>query len=78
MKHYYQDTRAVILVVDSNDRERMPECKDELKRILEADELKDAIILVMANKQDLPNALTVEEVSERLEIQNIKDKDIRK
>ncbi len=56
----------------------MPECKDELKRILEADELKDAIILVMANKQDLPNALTVEEVSERLEIQNIKDKDIRK
>lgn len=34
--------------------------------ILSADELRDAVLLVFANKQDLPNALSASEVSERL------------
>lgn len=77
-RHYYQDTRAVILVVDSNDRERISECKDELWRLLNEEALKDAIILVMANKQDLPNAMNEAEVAEKLELHNIKNRTIRK
>lgn len=38
-------------MVDSNDRERIAEAKDELTRILEEDELEDAVLLVFANKQ---------------------------
>ena len=44
---------GVIFVVDSNDRERVSEAKDELSRMLAEDELRDAALLVFANKQVL-------------------------
>jgi ADP-ribosylation factor 1/2 len=50
-RHYYQNTQAVIFVIDSNDRERISEASDELARFLREDELKDATLLVFANKQ---------------------------
>lgn len=53
-RHYYQNTQGIIFVVDSNDRERMDEARDELQRMLNEDELKDAYLLVFANKMDLP------------------------
>ncbi len=37
--------------MDSNDRERVTEAKDELMRMLAVDELRDAALLVFANKQ---------------------------
>ena len=42
---------GLIFVVDSNDRERMDEAHEELKRMLNEDELRDAVLLVFANKQ---------------------------
>lgn len=42
---------GLIFVVDSNDRERVSEARDELNRMLNEDELRDAILLVFANKQ---------------------------
>eukprot|EP00493_Phyllostaurus_siculus_P017033 UN17293 len=39
--------------------------------MLEEDELRDAVVLVLANKQDLPNAMTAEEMEERLELKSI-------
>ena len=42
---------GLIFVVDSNDRERAGEARDELARMLAEDELRDAILLVFANKQ---------------------------
>ena len=42
---------GLIFVVDSNDRERVGEARDELNRMLNEDELRDAILLVFANKQ---------------------------
>ena len=77
-RHYYQNTDAVIFVVDSNDRERLPECKDELWRFLGEDELKECVFLILANKQDLPNALTTEEITERMELNAIRDHRWRK
>lgn len=42
---------GLIFVVDSNDRERVGEAREELNRMLNEDELRDAILLVFANKQ---------------------------
>ena len=42
---------GLIFVADSNDRERVSEAKDELSGMLAEDELKDAVLLVFANKQ---------------------------
>jgi ADP-ribosylation factor protein 1 len=44
--------------VDSNDRDRVVEAREELQRMLNEDELRDAILLVFANKQDLPVSIT--------------------
>jgi small GTP-binding protein len=78
-RHYYQNTQGVIFVVDSNDRDRIDDAngydhsaKEELNRMLAEDELRDAVLLVFANKQDLPNALSVDEVTKRLGLTQIR------
>lgn len=50
-RHYFQNTQGLIFVVDSNDRERVGEAREELMRMLAEDELRDAVLLVFANKQ---------------------------
>ena len=54
-RHYFQNTQGLIFVIDSNDRDRIQEAQEELNRMLNEDELRDAVLLVFANKQDLPN-----------------------
>jgi len=61
-RHYYQGTNALIYVVDSADQKRIDESGEELQRILADDAMKDAAILVLANKQDLPNALPTKDI----------------
>merc|ERR1711994_839731 len=46
-RHYYANTQGVIFVVDSNDRERASEARDELHRMLNDDELRDCVLLVL-------------------------------
>ena len=67
-RHYFQNTQGLIFVVDSNDRDRVGEAKEELFRMLNEDELRDAVLLVFANKQDLPNAMNGAEVSDKLNL----------
>ena len=65
-RHYYKGTDALIWVVDSNDRDRMEITKDELHRTMNDEEMSGVPVLVFANKQDLPNALSAEEVAAAL------------
>ncbi len=51
LRHYYVNTHALICVVDCSDRDRIAQAGDELHPILEEEELKDAVLLVFANKQ---------------------------
>ena len=53
-RHYYTGTQGLVFVVDSQDRERVDEAKQELHRILSDREMKECLLLVFANKQDLP------------------------
>jgi len=69
---YYPETDAIIFVVDSADTERVEEAKAELTAMLDEHDLKDAILLVLANKQDLKKAMSAEEVSEALDLGSIK------
>ncbi|XP_069018791.1 ADP-ribosylation factor 4-like [Embiotoca jacksoni] len=73
-RHYFQNTQGLIFVVDSNDRERVAESAEELSKMLLEDELKDAVLLVFANKQDLPNALSVSELTDKLGLQALRNK----
>jgi len=53
-RHYYTGTQGLVFVVDSCDRDRIDEARQELHRILADREMKDCLLLVFANKQDLP------------------------
>ncbi|GBE59229.1 ADP-ribosylation factor [Babesia ovata] len=65
-KHYYTNTQAVIFVVDSNDRARIKDAREELHKMMNEDELREAFLLIYANKQDLPNAIPATELSNEL------------
>ena len=80
-RHYYAGSSAVVFVVDSSDQDRLDDeygfrnnVKTELDKVLEADELKDAALLVLANKQDLPHAMSTEHLVERLKLDELHDR----
>ena len=58
-RHYYTGTQGLVFVVDSQDRERIDEAKQELHRILSDREMKECLLLVFANKQDLPGGASL-------------------
>lgn len=66
--------QGLIFVVDSNDRERIGEAKDELMRMLAEDELRDAVLLIFANKQDLPNAMNAAEITDKLGLHSLRNR----
>ncbi|KAG0049870.1 hypothetical protein BGZ89_004055 [Linnemannia elongata] len=70
-QHYAQGTVGVVYVVDCSDESEIENARDCLWRLFEdtLNTLKDAVLLVYANKQDRLNALSVTEVKERLELE---------
>ena len=73
-RHYFDGTDALIFVVDSNDHERIADARDELNMMLDEQQLRDAILLVFANKMDLPNAMTAGDVTEQLGLYDVRDR----
>ena len=71
---YYTNTDAIIYVVDSADRDRVGISKQELVSMLEEDELKDAVLVVLANKQDIEGAMSVTEVHSALGLDKLKNR----
>ena len=71
-RHYYQNTQAVVFVVDSNDRDRVPEAKEVLHRMLAEGALSDSRLLVFANKQDLTGAMSAAELTEGLGLNELR------
>eukprot|EP01062_Namystynia_karyoxenos_P021393 TRINITY_DN1813_c0_g2_i14.p3 TRINITY_DN1813_c0_g2~~TRINITY_DN1813_c0_g2_i14.p3 ORF type:complete len:213 (+),score=100.09 TRINITY_DN1813_c0_g2_i14:84-641(+) len=70
-RHYYSGTDGIIFVVDSADRDRLPVAKEELRRLLSERELADARLLLFANKQDLPRALSTAQLSQELGLREL-------
>merc|ERR1712170_115490 len=73
-RHYFENTNGVIFVVDSNDKDRVANARDELHKMLAEDELRDAVLLVFANKQDLPNAMSTAEVTDKLGLHSMRQR----
>lgn len=74
-KHYHKNTDGLIFVVDSNDiRKRMAEAEQELHKLLREDDLGDAALLVFANKQDLPGAMNVSDITDKLGLNRLHER----
>lgn len=68
-EEYYDQANAIIFVIDSCDPERLNECKESLKQVINNDKFKNIGIpvLMLANKQDLnslPHKMDIAEIKE--------------
>lgn len=78
-RHYYAHTQAIIFVVDSHDPDRIDgktdscvhNAQEELHHLMSEEELEHTVLLVLANKQDMPQALKVEDVAKRLQLEKL-------
>jgi ADP-ribosylation factor protein 1 len=69
----FRDARGIIFVVDSTDRDRLDEARDELQRVLTDDDLQyDPLLLIFANKQDLPNVMDTAEITNKLGLHDLR------
>ncbi|KAM4793446.1 ADP-ribosylation factor-like protein 4A isoform 2-T2 [Cyanocitta cristata] len=65
-KSYTRCTDGIVFVVDSVDVERMEEAKTELHKITRISENQGVPVLIIANKQDLRNSLSLSEIEKML------------
>jgi ADP-ribosylation factor protein 1 len=77
LRHYAPNSSAILMCVDSNDRERIDEVREYIDNILKIEGLEGVPLLVFANKQDIKGAMTPEEVEDALHLHNIKDRPYR-
>jgi ADP-ribosylation factor-like protein 3 len=73
-RNYFDHTDALIYVIDSSDTKRMDETGIELGQLLDEEKLEGVPVLIFANKQDLLNAATAEEIGEALNLVTINDR----
>lgn len=66
LHHHMPNVECVVWVVDSCDHERLEMSRDELWCVLCEETNQHALLLVYANKQDLPGAMSVAEVTQGL------------
>uniref|UniRef100_A0A8D8PYY1 ADP-ribosylation factor-like protein 2 n=1 Tax=Cacopsylla melanoneura TaxID=428564 RepID=A0A8D8PYY1_9HEMI len=74
---YFEDTDLLVFVVDSADQSKLPDAASELKNLLGDRRLSTVPILVIANKQDIPGALSADEVGVALDLSSISSRQHR-
>ncbi|CAF4137239.1 unnamed protein product [Rotaria sp. Silwood2] len=72
-RHFYEKTSAIVFIIDSNDRDRIDEACHELHKMANEELLNNLPILIFANKQDLPNILTLDEIKEKLNLSKLNE-----
>ncbi|CAI5489664.1 unnamed protein product [Closterium sp. Naga37s-1] len=73
-RHYFNNTDALIYVVDSLDKERVKQAAREFQTIVSDPLMRNSAILVFANKQDLKGALSPLEVCETMGLQQLRNR----
>mmetsp|Transcript_18133 Transcript_18133/g.25249 ORF Transcript_18133/g.25249 Transcript_18133/m.25249 type:complete len:185 (+) Transcript_18133:160-714(+) len=73
-RNYFEKTDGIIWVVDSVDSQRLLDCKRELHSLLKEERLAGASLLIFTNKQDLPKALSPEQIFKILDLKEMKSR----
>jgi len=73
-RYYYEGTQALIFVVDCNDTQRIEDAREEFQRMMNEDQLRDTVVLILANKQDLPNSISAAELTDRLGMRSLRNR----
>ncbi|SBT43454.1 ADP-ribosylation-like factor, putative [Plasmodium ovale wallikeri] len=65
-KNYYENIDGIIYVIDSTDIFRIQLCSYELKKILKEERLFGCSLLILSNKNDIENSLSIGQIVEVL------------
>ncbi|KAI1305153.1 ADP-ribosylation factor-like protein 8B-A [Mortierella claussenii] len=75
-ERYCRGVNAIVFVVDAADREKLEAARTELKSLLDKPQLAYIPVLVLGNKNDLPEALSVEQLVEALDLKHIANREV--
>ncbi|KPI38958.1 ADP-ribosylation factor-like protein 2 [Cyphellophora attinorum] len=70
-RNYFEKTDALIWVVDATDHLRIDDCRAELRGLLLEERLSGSSLLIFLNKTDISGGMTVEEVTDALQLRQI-------
>ncbi|CZT23900.1 ADP-ribosylation factor family protein [Ramularia collo-cygni] len=70
-KNYFEKTDTLIWVVDATDRERLDDCRQELKGLLVQERLMGASLLVFKNKSDVTGCMSEDDIRQGLQLDSI-------
>ncbi|KAE8736438.1 Chromosome transmission fidelity 8-like protein isoform 1 [Hibiscus syriacus] len=71
---YYEEAHAVVFVIDAACPSRFEDSKSALEKVLRHEDLQGAPLLILANKQDLSEAVTAEELSRYLDLKKLDER----
>ncbi|KAF7148359.1 hypothetical protein RHSIM_Rhsim03G0179200 [Rhododendron simsii] len=71
---YYEEAHAVIFVVDAACPSRFEDSKSALEKVLRHEDLRGAPLLILANKQDLADAVSAEELARYLDLKKLDER----
>lgn len=69
--HYCEHTDGLVYVVDSTDRQRLEDSRREFEHILKNEHMKNVPVVLLANKQDVPGALTAEDITRMFKVKKL-------
>ena len=72
-QHYYDNTQGLMFVVDSNDPGRLEEARESLHSVLSQEEMNGVPVMIYANKQDLPQAVSISTITEKLGLTTLRN-----
>ncbi|KAF9630824.1 putative adp-ribosylation factor family protein [Lasiodiplodia theobromae] len=75
-ERYCRGVNAIVFIVDSADKDALPVAREELQLLLEKPALEGIPLLVLGNKSDLPDKVSVDELIEALNLRSVSHREV--
>jgi ADP-ribosylation factor-like protein 8 len=75
-ERYCRGVNAIVFIVDVADEVKLPLAKDELHSLMSQQTLDGIPLLVLGNKSDLPDKISVDELIDSLDLKSIAHREV--
>ncbi|KAF3484395.1 ADP-ribosylation factor [Arthroderma uncinatum] len=75
-ERYCRGVNAIVYIVDAADRQSLTASTDELRDLVSKPTLEGIPLLVLGNKSDLPDVLSVDELIDAMELKSITKREV--
>lgn len=75
-ERYCRNVNAIVFIVDIADLSLLPVAREELHALMSNSTLDGIPLLVLGNKSDLPNKLTMDELIDAMDLKDISHREV--